>query len=99
MDVGGQRDTPAALPPGKIRYPVNGRLDGHQDWTGLGRKFSHLPGYDRRTAQHVASHIHRLSHPGQQSLNVICGYFSACDIFYYAASFGELFHGVSSLYV
>jgi hypothetical protein len=43
MEVGGQRHTLAALPPGKNRYP--GRV----------RKISPPPGFDPRTVQHVAS--------------------------------------------
>jgi len=36
MRVGGQRHAPAALPPGKTRYPLYRRLGGPQGpvWTG-----------------------------------------------------------------
>jgi len=54
MGVGGQRDAPAALPPGK--RPGTHCIGG---WVGPRagrvRKFSHLPGFDPRTVQPVAS--------------------------------------------
>jgi hypothetical protein len=31
--VGGQRHAPAALPLGKTRYPLCGRMDGPQGWS------------------------------------------------------------------
>ena len=34
MRVGGQRHAPAALPPGKTRYPLYRRLGGPQSWCG-----------------------------------------------------------------
>ena len=40
MRVGGQRQTPAALPPGKIRYPLYRRLGGPQSRFGQVRKIS-----------------------------------------------------------
>jgi hypothetical protein len=36
--MGGQRHTPAALPPGKTRYPLYRRLGGPQSLSGLGAK-------------------------------------------------------------
>ena len=33
-DVGGQRHTPAALPPGKTRHPLNRNLGGPQSRSG-----------------------------------------------------------------
>jgi hypothetical protein len=38
--VGGQRHVPAALPPGKTRYPLCGRLGGPQIRYGRVRKIS-----------------------------------------------------------
>jgi hypothetical protein len=55
MGVGGQRHAPAALPPGKTRYPLYGRLGGAQGFSGRVRKISPPPGFDPRTVQPVAS--------------------------------------------
>ena len=55
LDVGGQRHAPAALPPGKTRYPLYRRLGGPQGRSGQVRKISPPPGFDPRTAQPVAS--------------------------------------------
>jgi hypothetical protein len=51
MWVGGQRHIPAALPPGKTRYP----LGGPKGRTRLARKFPPTPGFDPWTVQPVAS--------------------------------------------
>jgi hypothetical protein len=40
MEVGGQRHTPASLPPGKTRYPLYWGLDGPQGLSGRVRKIS-----------------------------------------------------------
>jgi hypothetical protein len=53
--VGGQRHAPAALPPGKTRYPLYGRLGGPQGRSGRVRKISPPPGFDPRTVQAVAT--------------------------------------------
>ena len=53
--VGGQRHAPAALPPGKTRYPLYRRLGGPQGRSGQVRKISPPPGFDHRTFQPVAS--------------------------------------------
>jgi len=53
--VVGQRHAPAALPPGKARYPFYKRLGGPQSRYGQVRKISPLPGFDPRTFQPVAS--------------------------------------------
>ena len=55
MGVGGQRHAPAALPPGKIRYPLYRRLGGPQGQSGRVRKIPTAPGFDTRTVQPVAS--------------------------------------------
>jgi hypothetical protein len=55
MGVGGQRHAPAALPPGKTRYPFCRRLDGPQSRSGRVRKISPPPGFDARTVQPLAS--------------------------------------------
>jgi hypothetical protein len=51
----GQRHAPAALPPGKTRYPLHSRLGGPKVRSGFVRKSSLAPGFDRRTVQPVAS--------------------------------------------
>jgi hypothetical protein len=59
--MNGQRNTPAALPPRKTRYPLyNGYrvfsgVDGPQRRSGEEWKISPLPGFDPRTVQPVAS--------------------------------------------
>jgi hypothetical protein len=53
--VGDQRHVPAALPPGKTRYPLYRRLGGPQGRSGLVRKISSPPGFDPRAVQPVTS--------------------------------------------
>jgi hypothetical protein len=55
MEVGGQRHAPAALPPGKTRYPLYRRLGGPQGQSGRVQKTSPPSGFDSRTVQPVAS--------------------------------------------
>ena len=55
MWVGGQHHPPAALPPGRTRYPLYRVLGGPQGRSGRGRKISLPPGFDPRTFQSVAS--------------------------------------------
>ena len=55
MGVGGQRHAPAALTPGKTRYPLYRRLGGPQGRSRRMWKISPLPGFDPRTVQPVAS--------------------------------------------
>jgi hypothetical protein len=55
MGVGGQRHAPAALAPGKTRYPLFRRLGGTQGRSGKVRKILHPPGFDPQTVQPVAS--------------------------------------------
>ena len=56
VGVGGQHHAPAALPPGKTRYPLYRRLGGPQGQSGRVRKISPPPGFDPRTVQPVGSH-------------------------------------------
>ena len=51
----GQRHAPAALYPGKTRYPLYRRLGGPQGRSGQMRKIAPPPGFDPRTVQPVAS--------------------------------------------
>ena len=55
MGVGGQHHAPAALPPGKNRYPLYRRLGAPQGRSGRVQKISPPPGFDPRTVQPVAS--------------------------------------------
>jgi hypothetical protein len=50
----GRRHAPAALPPGRTRYPLYRRLGGPQGRSGRVRKFSPQPGFDPRTVHPVA---------------------------------------------
>ena len=54
-EVGGQCRVPAALPPGKTRYPLYRRLGGPRGRSGQVRKISPPPEFDPRTVQPVAS--------------------------------------------
>jgi hypothetical protein len=65
MGVGGQRDAPAALPPGKTRHPLYRRLGGPHGRPGRVRKISPLPEFDPRTVQPVASHYTDSAIPNQ----------------------------------
>jgi hypothetical protein len=56
LDLGAvQHHAPAALPPGRTRYPLYRRLGGPQGQSGRVRKISPPPGFDPRTVQPVAS--------------------------------------------
>jgi len=55
MGVGGQRHAPAALPPGRTRYPLYRTVSGTQGRSGEMRKISPPSGLDPRTVQLVAS--------------------------------------------
>jgi hypothetical protein len=52
---GVKRHAPAALPPGKTRYPLYRRLGGPQGRSGQVRKISPPPWFDPRNVQLVAS--------------------------------------------
>jgi hypothetical protein len=53
MGVGGQRHSPAALPPGMTRYLLYKRLGGPQGRSGRVLKISPPPEFDPRTVQLV----------------------------------------------
>ena len=55
MGVGGQRHAPAALPPGKVRYPFYRRLGRLQGRSRKLKKSLPPTGFDPRTVQSVAS--------------------------------------------
>ena len=64
MGVGGQHHAPAALPPGRTRYPLYMRLGGPQGRSGRVRKISPTTGI--RSPDHPvrSESLYRLSHPG-----------------------------------
>ena len=53
--VGGQRDAPATLLPGKTQYPLYRRLGGPQGQSGQVWKISLPPGFNPRTIQPIVS--------------------------------------------
>jgi hypothetical protein len=55
MGVGGQHHAPAALPPGKNRYPLYRSLGGNQGRSERVRKIPPPAGFDPRAVQLVAS--------------------------------------------
>jgi len=67
--VGCQRHVPAALPPGKTRYPLYRRLGGPLGRSGLERKISPPPGFDPRTVQPVASRYTDWAIPAPRKYN------------------------------
>jgi hypothetical protein len=67
--VGGQRNVPAALHLGKIRYPLYRRLGGPQGSSWV-RKISPPPGFDPQIVQPVASHYTDWAIPAHRILIV-----------------------------
>ena len=65
VGVGSQRHAPAALPPGKTRYPLYRRLGRPQGRYGRVWKISLPPGFDPRTVQPVASRYADWAIPAQ----------------------------------
>ena len=55
MGLGGQRHAPAALPPGKTRYPLYRWLGGPQGRSGRVQKISPPPWFNPRTVHPIAS--------------------------------------------
>ena len=55
MGVGGLRQAPAALPPGKTQYQFYRRLGGFLKRSGRMQNISPTPGFDPRTPKPVAS--------------------------------------------
>jgi len=54
MGVGGQRHTPAALPPGKTQHPLYWRLGGPESRSGQVRNISHPQEFNSRDVQPIA---------------------------------------------
>jgi len=55
MEMGGQYHVVAALPLGKIRYPLYRRLDGPQGWSGQVRNVLLPLGFDPWAVHPIAS--------------------------------------------
>ena len=64
MGVGGQQPAPAALPPGKTRYPLYRSLGGPQGRFGRVRKISHTTGIRFPDRPARSESLYRLSYPG-----------------------------------
>jgi len=65
MGVGGQRDAPDTLPPGKTRYPLCRRLGGAQGPSGRVRKISPPTGIRSPHRLALASHYTDSAIPAQ----------------------------------
>ena len=70
MDVGGQRHAPAALPPGKTRYPLYRRLGGSHKGSRIVRKISPRTGIQSPDRPATGESLHRLSYRGPQFLTL-----------------------------
>ena len=68
--VGGQRHVPAALPPGKTRYPFYRRLGGPQDRSGRVRKISPPTGIRSLDRPAHNESLYRLSYPGPRLIHI-----------------------------
>jgi hypothetical protein len=79
--VGGHCHTPAALPPGKTRYPLYRRLGRPQGRSGRMRKISPPPGCDPRTVQPVASRYTDWAIPAPIPHNSVQFYDFNCNLF------------------
>ena len=66
--VGGQRHAPAALTPGKTRFPLYRRSCWPPGRSGLVRKISPLTGIQSTDRQARNESLYRLSYPGPQNV-------------------------------
>jgi len=71
MGMGSQLYVPAALPPGKTRYPLYKRIGGAQGRSGRVRKISIPPGFDLRTVHPVASRYTDCTTPAHQNYTTL----------------------------
>jgi hypothetical protein len=70
MGEGGQRHTPAALPPGKqTRYPFYRRLGGAQEPVWMDAESLAHTGIRSPDRPACSESLYRLSHPGPQNIN------------------------------
>ena len=72
MEVGGQRNSPASLPPGKTQCQLYRRIVKPQDRSGRLRKMSPPPEFDPRTSQLVASRYIDYVIPLKTTINRNC---------------------------
>ena len=68
MEVGSQHHAPAALPPGKSRYPLYRRLGGSQGQSGRVRKISPSTGIRFPDRPARSESLYRLSYSGRRQL-------------------------------
>jgi hypothetical protein len=78
MGVGGERQAPAALPPGMTWYSFYRTLGKPQGRSGRVLKISPPPGFDPRTIQHQ---IRPAQGPTQPPVQWIPGYFLRTSIY------------------
>jgi len=71
MEVGGQRHAPAALPPGKSRYPLYRRLRRPVGRSGSVRKISLPPGCDPQTFKACSKSLYRPSYRGPYYMHTV----------------------------
>ena len=71
MGVGGQHHVPAALPPGKTRYPLYRRVGAPQGRSGRVLKISPPTGIRSPNRPARSESLYRLSYPGRLE---ICNY-------------------------
>ena len=72
MEVGGQRNSPGALPPGKTRCQLCRRIGKPQNRSGRLRKMSPQPGFDSLTSELVASRYIDYAIPLKTKINRNC---------------------------
>ena len=68
--VGGQRHAPAALPPGKTRYPLYRRLGGPQGRSGRVRNISLPTGIRSPDRPARSESLYRLSYTGPWDMGI-----------------------------
>ena len=69
--MGGQRHDPAAIPPGKTRYPLCGRLGRPEGRSGSVRKISLPLGCDPQTLKACSESLYRLSYRGPYYMHTV----------------------------
>jgi len=78
--VGGHRHAPAALPPGKTRYPLYRRRSAPQRKSGQVWKISSPPGFDLRPSSPwrvaISTEISRPTGSTQSNIQCVPGVFS-----------------------
>ena len=73
MGLGGQRDAPAVIAPGKSQYPLYRWLGGPQSWSGRVRKLSPHTGIRSPDRPACSESLYRLNYPGPNNVcNLSC---------------------------